>query len=144
MDRIDKAYRWNDLARKRGAPPGALVFNEMLIAWREGNLREARIHFGALQRSFPYMLETINVARLPEPPERFEEFATYCCNSPACGPYMKEPCGTLSIAVNEQQRSEDTVLRELRIEIEQKKRLRRVYEQNKELEIEIEDDAPGR
>ena len=85
------------------------------------------------------MIRTINVARLPEEPRSFEDFAGYCCQSPACGPYMEDACQELALDVREREISDETLLEELRIEIETQRRLRKVYEQRKELELEIPD-----
>jgi hypothetical protein len=123
---------------RKGAPPGPVNFNDMLIAWKEGDLMEARRRFNQLARNDPEMIRTINVARLPRQPESFEDFAGYCCASPACGPYMKRECAALSLDVEEREMSEEALLKELRLEIEAKRRLRKVYEQRKELEIDIE------
>ena len=51
---------------------------------------------------------------------------------------MVEPCGQLQLAVREDELSETAVLKQLRIEIEKTRRLREVYRQRKELDIEIE------
>ena len=80
---------------------------------------------------------------MPQAPRRFEDFAGYCCSSPACGPYMKDPCHALALDVREREVSKETVLKELRIEMEKQRRLRKVYQQRKELEIQIEPDAPS-
>jgi tetratricopeptide (TPR) repeat protein len=139
LGHLHKARRWNELGLAKGAPYGAVVFNDMLIAWKEGDLRAARSHFARLRTQDPEMLRTINVARLPRAPRSFEDFAGYCCGSPACGPYMKKPCHELALEVREREISEETVLRELRIEMEKERRLRKVYEQRKELDVRIED-----
>jgi len=143
MGQLHKAQTWNDLGVKKGAPYGIGVFNDMLIAWKQGDLAEARQCFSELRASDPETLRTINVVRLPQAPRRFEEFAGYCCSSPACGPYMKDACHALALDVNAREISKETVLKELRIEMEKQRRLRKVYEQRKELEIEIEDAPPG-
>jgi tetratricopeptide (TPR) repeat protein len=135
---LHKARRWNELGLKKRAPYGAVVFNDMLIAWRERDLHEARLRFAQLKARYPEMLETINVARVPRAPRNFEDFAGYCCGSPACGPYMKDACLDLSLAVQEREISEEAVLKELRIEMERARRMRKVYEQRKELEIGID------
>lgn len=139
---IRRAHALNDLGVRKGAPYGASIFNQMLIYWREGDLDRARNHFERLRAGYPEYLQTINVAKLPEAPDTFEAFASYCCGSPACGPYMKNACRDLSLRVQEREISEETVLKELRIEIERTRRMRKVYERRKELEIEIEDEAP--
>ena len=138
MGAIDKAYSWNDMGVRRGAPASAVLFNEMLLAWREDDLRRAQSIFSRLRQHYPEAIETINVARLPKAPRHFEEFAAYCCGSPACGPYMKDPCGALELAVKEESLSEDATLRQLQIEIEKTRRLKKVYRQHKELDVEIE------
>ncbi|MEM7411598.1 MAG: hypothetical protein AAF430_15300 [Myxococcota bacterium] len=134
----ERAREWNELGLRKGAPFGAVLFNDMLIAWKEGNLRRARRYFADLQNDAPEMLTTINTARLPETPRRFEDFAGYCCGSPGCGPYMRDACKELSLDVLVQERSTETLRRELQLEIERKRRLRKVYEQRKELEIQVE------
>jgi tetratricopeptide (TPR) repeat protein len=138
LDRADTARAWNKKGWRLGAPQGAVLFNDMLLAWREGDLPLARSHFETLRARHSEALRTINVARLAEPPRRFEEFAGYCCGSPACGPYMEVPCRALELPVEPRGVSEETVLKELRLEIERKRRLHGVYQQRKELEIDIE------
>jgi tetratricopeptide (TPR) repeat protein len=143
LGQLNKAQTWTDLGVKKGAPYGAGLFNDMLIAWKRGDLAEARQCFAELQATDPEMLRTINVARLPQAPRRFEDFAGYCCSSPACGPYMKDSCKALSLEVQEREISKEAVLKELRIEMEKQRRLRKVYEQRKELEIQVEPEPPG-
>lgn len=135
--RPERAREWNELALKRNAPYGAIQFNDMLIAWSEGDLDEARDRFARLKAYYPEMLERINMAPVPEPPRVFEDFANYCCQSPGCGPYLADQCRALALDVSESRASEETVLKELRIEMEQKRRLKKVYEQRKELDIEV-------
>jgi len=139
---VHKAQRWTDLGVSKGAPYGVGLFNDMLIAWRSGDLADARQCFEELEASAPEMLRTINVVRLPRAPRTFEDFAAYCCGSPACGPYMKGACRQLALEVKERELSKEAMLKELRIEMETKRRLQKVYEQRKELEIQIEE-APG-
>jgi Flp pilus assembly protein TadD len=143
LGHLHKARRWNELGLSKGAPYGAVLFNDMLIAWKDGDLRKARGHFAQLRRQHPEMLTTINVARVPRPPRVFEDFAGYCCQSPACGPYMRDACTDLSLAVQEREVSEEAVLRELRIEMERERRMRKVYEQRKELDIQLGDAPPA-
>ena len=45
--------------------------------------------------------------------------------------------------MNQREISKEAMLKELRIEMETQRRLKKVYEQRKELEIEIEDTPPG-
>jgi hypothetical protein len=138
LGKLERAREWNELGLRKGAPYGAALFNDMLIAWRDGDLAQARSTFAELSSADPDMLRTINAAPLPEIPRRFEDFAGYCCGSPACGPYLKDACRELSLEVKQRELSEEAMRRELVIEIEKQRRLRRVYEQRKDLDIEIE------
>jgi hypothetical protein len=115
----------------------------MLISWKNGDLDQARYHFAQLRAYDPETLRTINEAPLPQEPHSFEEFAGYCCGSPACGPYMRDACRALALDVAEKERSKEAVLRELRIEMEKERRLREIYQQHKELDVEIEPETSG-
>jgi tetratricopeptide (TPR) repeat protein len=143
MGQLHKAQTWNDLGVKKGAPYGVGVLNDMLIAWKQGDLGEARQCFSELHANDPETLRTINVARLPQAPRNFEEFAGYCCSSPACGPYMEDACHKLALDVNQREISKEAMLKELRIEMETQRRLKKVYDQRKELEIQVEDAPTG-
>lgn len=138
MDQIEKARHWNGVGGLNGSPTPSVMFNEMLIAWRLGDLEESERIFARLRDRHPETVRTINVARLPHPPSRFDEFARYCCRSPACGPYMVEPCRAVGVTVEDRELSAAAALKELRIEIEKERRLREIYRQHKEIEIEIE------
>ena len=143
LGQLHKAQTWNDLGMQKGAPYGAGVFNDMLIAWKRGDLAEARQCFAELRANDPEMLRTINVARLPQAPRDFDAFASYCCGSPACGPYMEQACHALAMDVKQRELSKEAVLKELRIEMETQRRLRKIYEQRKEIDIQIEEPPPG-
>jgi hypothetical protein len=134
-----EASRWNESGRRGGAGLGLVTFNEMLMQWSENDLASARESFEILRARYPELIRTINVAPLPTTPQRFEEFAGYCCASPACGPYLEKPCASLSLPVKHREISEETLLKELRLEMETKRRLREIY-QRKELEIEAEEE----
>ncbi len=142
---LEAARRWNSFARRRGVPPGSVAFNEMLMYWREGNLDRARKRFALLKSQYPSYLSTINMARVPVAPRRFEHFAEYCCGSPACGPYMADACAGLGFEVADRDVSQEAILEELRIEIEAKRRLRKIYEQRKDLHVTVgeeDEEAP--
>lgn len=134
---LAEARRWTLMGLRRGAGPAPVTFNQMLIHWREGDLRAAERDFHVLWKDYPEMLSTINMARVPRDPDSFDEFAAYCCGSPGCGPYMREACGGLGLPVKNRELSEQTALKELEIEMEKTRRLREIYEQRKELQIEV-------
>jgi Flp pilus assembly protein TadD len=135
---LDEARRWTLSGLRRGAGPGPVTFNQMLIHWRAGDLRAAERDFQTLWKDYPHMLATINMARLPREPDTFEEFASYCCGSPGCGPYMQDGCKRLGLRVQEREISEASALKELQIEMEKTRRLQKIYEQRKDLQLDIE------
>jgi hypothetical protein len=136
---LAEARRWTLMGLRRGAGAAPVTFNQMLIHWREGDLRAAERDFHVLWTDYPQMLSTINMARVPREPDSFDEFAKYCCGSPGCGPYLREACGQLDLAVQDRDLSEETALKEIQIEMEKTRRLRKIYEARKELQIEVED-----
>ena len=138
-DDLRTAKSWNELGLTRGASQAHYEFNQMLISWREGDIRRARYLFDSLRTLDREYINTINMAKLPQTPRSFQEFAGYCCQSPACGPYMETPCQKLGFGVGERDLSEDAQLKELRIEMEKRRRMKSVYEQRKQLDIKIGD-----
>lgn len=135
---LDQARQWNALAAQKGASYGATTLNAMLIAWRSGNLRLAESNFQRLAIHSPESLREINMARVPRPPERFEEFAAYCCQSPACGPYMRDACEEVEAPVSERELTLEALRREIEIEKARRDKLETIYRQRRELEIEVE------
>jgi tetratricopeptide (TPR) repeat protein len=138
LGRLDEAKRWNQGATLGGSGPPQVLFNQMLIDWVEGDLDAARRAFEELRRRHPESIRNINLAPLPLAPRRFEQFAGYCCGSPACGPYLEQACADLALPVTRREVSEETLLEELRLEMERRRRLAEVYRQRKELSIEID------
>jgi hypothetical protein len=141
---LAEASRWNETGRIGGAGFAPVTFNQMLMQWVAGDLVAARRSFEILRIEYPEMVGTINMAPLPTPPQRFEEFARYCCASPACGPYLEQACAALSLPVKHREISEETLLRELQLEMETQRKLRDIYRQRKEIEIEVESEEPPR
>jgi hypothetical protein len=137
---LPSASRWNQSGALAGAGEGPVGFNRMLMRWSEGDLEAARSEFRVLHSRHPEMIRTINVAPLPTTPRRFEEFAAYCCASPACGPYLEHACRAQGLEVGRREVSEETLLQELRLEMEKRRRMREIYQQRKELEIEVDEE----
>lgn len=137
------ASRWNQSGLLAGGGLGPVTFNRMLMHWSRGQLREAREAFETLRLHHPEMLRNFNISPVPQTPTRFEDFARYCCGSPACGPYLEHACAAQGLEVLRREVSEETLLKELRIEMEKRRRLRETYGQRKELELEIGDPEKG-
>ena len=138
MGHRHKARFWNKQGLRHGAPKSAAIFNDMLLSWKEGDIRKAERKFDTLSREYPDALRTINVARLPAMPNDFRDFASYCCRSPACGPYLDNACRDLSLDVYDEELSKEAMLQELRIEMEKQRRLNDIYRQRRDLKIDLE------
>jgi len=136
QDRIPEARRWLRQARERGAKPGECSVVESLIAWKQRDLVEARARF---QRALELDSGEVRSWNGAQSLESFEDLAAYCCQLLFCGPYMAEACGDMRQAVANQERAEETLLEELRLQMERARRLREVYERRRELEIRVDD-----
>jgi tetratricopeptide (TPR) repeat protein len=135
---IVKARRFLDAARRYRAPPVILDLNETLAAWRQGDLVEARDNFFSAYTIGPEEVNTWNEAPVSDPIETFEDFTAYCCQDPACGPYMEKACHNLQLEVKRREVTEDLLRKELQLEMERRRRLREIYERRRDLEIEVE------
>lgn len=135
---LSQARHYLSKGERLGASPVVIELNLALAAWRSADLVEARDMFNSAYRTSPEEVNIWDVAPVPEPIESFLDFTTYCCASPACGPYMEVACKQMSLEVKRRQVRDETVLRELRIEMERRRKLEEIYRGRRELEIEVE------
>ena len=141
---LNEAFRWNEAGRQAGAGLGPVTYNEMLIAWSSGDLAAAHKSFEVLRVQYPEEIREFNVASVPGTPRSFEEFAGYCCATPACGPYLEKSCEALKLPVKHREVSKETLLEELRVKMEAQRKLQEIYKQRKELEIEAKPEEPAK
>jgi len=87
--RLPAAHALLDLARKLGARASAVELNEVLVAWRQGDLYTARDIFNAVTMLDPEESRTWNGASSIE---SFEDFTAHCCRLPFCGQHMAQAC----------------------------------------------------
>ena len=125
-------------ARTLRADPAVLLLNQCLIEWREGNLDDAEWYFQEAYELDPETVNTWDAAPVSDPIQGFGDFTAYCCSNPACGPYMTDACSVVDLDVSQRELPEETVRRELQIEIERQRELRRIYERRQDLRVEIE------
>jgi hypothetical protein len=85
----------------------------------------------------PTVVRVWNDAPVSKPIRTFSDLTAYCCGSPACGPYLARACGDVELEVAQRQLPEETVLRELRIEMERRRELERIYRERKDLDIKV-------
>jgi len=130
--------KWLQRGEKLGANPAVSELNLCLVSWRDGNLEAAERHFKRVQRLDPEMLAQWNEAPVPKPIQTLPDLMSYCCGSPACGPYLAEACKTSSLEVAVREIPEEVARQELVIEMERRRKLNEIYEKRKDLEIEIE------
>jgi len=133
-----EAQRRLELARRRGADPVEAQLIETLLYWKKRDLVEAKARFEQAHSSGPDRVRHWNgSSRI----ETFEDMAAHCCRLLFCGPYMAQACGDMNQAVARQQLEEATVLQELRLEMERTRRVREIYERQRDLDIRVDDSA---
>lgn len=135
--KVSRARTLIDRARKLGAPRDEIDRIEVLAAWKSGDMIEAEDIF-AQARGNPAFSQTWDGALLPAPMQSFEDFARTCCANPSCGPHMEGACRRLDLEVVTREVDPETVREELRLEMERRRRLREIYDRNRELDIEVE------
>ena len=116
--------------------------NLCLVAWRDGSLEGAERHFQRVRRLDPKVLESWNVAPVPKPIETLADLMSYCCGSPACGPYLAEACQESKLEVTRREIPAEVARQELVVEMERRRKLNEIYSKRKDLEIEVEKPEP--
>jgi tetratricopeptide (TPR) repeat protein len=133
---------WLDRAEKLGASGAVVELNLCLLTWRDGDHAAAERHFKRVLRLDPTALDTWNEAPVPKPIRTLPELMSYCCGSPACGPYLASACQESQLAVAKRELPAEVVRQELVIEMERRRKLESIYSQRKDLEIEVEKAEP--
>lgn len=137
--RVSVGRHWARKARLLAAPPAAIEYLDLIAALRTGDLEEARDLFRilyALDR--PFVTSRWEPAGAPEEIESLDDLIARCCNSVVCGPYMRWVCERRGVGVRELILDDELRRVHLRREAERRQRLREIYEERKELEIEVE------
>jgi tetratricopeptide (TPR) repeat protein len=134
--------RWIDRAERLGANPAVVELNLCLVSWRDGDMEAADRHFKRVRRLDPAVLESWNEAPVPKPIETLPDLMSYCCGSPACGPYLAKACQQSQLEVAKRELPAEVVRRELVVEMERRRKLNEIYSKRKELELEIEPPEP--
>jgi tetratricopeptide (TPR) repeat protein len=129
---------WIDRAERLGASSAVVELNLCLVAWRDGSLEGAERHFQRVRRLDPKVLESWNEAPVPKPIATLADLMSYCCGSPACGPYMAEACQESKLEVARREIPAEVARRELVVEMERRRKLKEIYSERKDLEIEVE------
>jgi tetratricopeptide (TPR) repeat protein len=140
---IARSRNWVDKAKRKGARGTYVDLLESLLAWRQGDLVEARDLFDLAYGSSPAEVNTWDEAPVDEPIEDFEGFTAYCCSNHTCGPHMGKACQKMELAVKERELLDETVREELLIEMKRRRKLREIYKGRRDLEIDIEPVSPG-
>jgi tetratricopeptide (TPR) repeat protein len=129
---------WLSRGERMGANPAIVELNFCLLRWRDGDLQAANRRFNTAMRMDPSVVRVWNEAPVSQPIRTFGDLTTYCCGSPACGPYLENACRASELEVAKRDLPEETALRELRIEMERRRELQRIYDQRKDLEIRVQ------
>jgi Flp pilus assembly protein TadD len=134
--------RWLERADKLGGNPAISELNLCLVSWRDGDLEAADRHFRRVKRLDPEVLKSWNEAPVPKPIETLADLMSYCCGSPACGPYLAHACEESKLAVTKRELPEEVARQELLVEMERRRKLDEIYSKRKDLEIEVEAPEP--
>lgn len=134
--------RWLARAEKLGASAAVVELNLCLLRWRDGDLRAADRHFRRVLRIDASVLDTWNEAPVPTPMRTLPELMSYCCGHPACGPYLAKACETSQLEVAKRELPAEVVRQELVVEMERRRKLESIYDQRKDLEIQVETPEP--
>jgi tetratricopeptide (TPR) repeat protein len=134
--------RWLERADKLGGDPAVSELNLCLVSWRDGDLEAADRHFKRVKRLNPQVLKSWNEAPVPKPIETLADLMSYCCGSPACGPYLSHACQESQLEVAKREIPEEVARRELLVEMERRRKLDEIYSKRRDLEIEVEAPEP--
>jgi tetratricopeptide (TPR) repeat protein len=135
--------KYQELAGRYGANMAIVELNYCLLRWREGDVAAAERGFRDALRLDPEVFDVWDVAPVPVPIRSFADMQRYCCANPACGPYMADACKASELDVQERELPEETVRKELLVEMERRRALQKIYQERKELEIEVEPEEPA-
>lgn len=134
---------WLERGERMGVSAGVVELNYCLLRWRDGEAESAARHFYRALKFDPELVRVWNEAPVSTPIKTFDDLTQYCCGSPACGPYLERACTRSERTVARRELPEETTLRELRIEMERRRELDRIYKKRQDLEIKVKkpDDA---
>jgi tetratricopeptide (TPR) repeat protein len=130
------ARRYLAKARERGAPLPLIEMNMVLAAWREGDYVEARDIFDDVLELNPQVAKTWNGGTEIT---SFESMAQHCCEQVSCGPFMKSSCQEMKQTVAERTLKEETLRKEVQMELDREKRSAQARERLRDLQIEVDD-----
>jgi hypothetical protein len=136
---------WLRRGDRMGVNPAIVELNMCLLRWRDGELEAAARSFYRAAKLDPAVVRMWNEAPVATPIKTFEDLRSYCCGSPACGPYLARACAVAQEEVVKREIPEETALRELRIEMQRRRELERIYRERRELDVRVKDaeDAPS-
>jgi len=137
--KIADARRYLEKARPLDPPATEVERIELLAAWRENDLVEARDIFAGAVRDVPGFAETWDDAPLPARMNTFYNFAEVCCANPTCGPHMADACVRERKKVQYRKLQIETQREEQRLEQQRRLELETIYENRRDLQITLDD-----
>jgi Flp pilus assembly protein TadD len=136
--KVGNARRYIDRGKKTGASPSEIERIELLAAWKTGDMVEARDIF-EMATLTPGFVDTWDMAPLDKPMENLDDFAGVCCSNPSCGPHMANACKRMQQSVARRKLDDETIRKQLELEMNRRRELKKIYEKRKDLEIKVED-----
>lgn len=130
---VEKAERFLRVARKLGAPTGAVELVEVLATWQRGDLVEAKDIFEGVKVIDPEAVRTWNGGTSID---SFRDMAIHCCRLDFCGPYMEQACRRAEIPMRVKPKTDVEILTESeQLERERLGTVREVYDRRRDLGI---------
>jgi tetratricopeptide (TPR) repeat protein len=129
---------WLSRGERMGVNPAIIELNYCLLRWRDGDVESAGRKFYRALKFDPQVVRVWNEAPVSKPIQSFGDLTQYCCGSPACGPYLANACKTAKQDVAQREVPAETALRELRIEMERRRELERIYRERRDLDIRVQ------
>ncbi len=137
--KMTSARRRIKIARRKGSRGAYTELIECLAAWREGDLVDARDLFDVAYGLSPQVVQVWDEAPVSAPIESFSDFTHYCCSNHTCGPHMGDACKEMNLAVKHRSLSDETIRRELEIEMKRARELREIYKGRSDVQIDVEE-----
>lgn len=138
LGKLRSARRYLEVGRKHGAPPDEIDRIDTLLAWRLGDLTEARDVFNTGREVTRGYADTWDGAPLPQEMKTFEDFCATCCRNPSCGPHLRDACDAEQQAVKEREVTRETLAEEMRLERERQAKLKEIYKGDRNVSIEVD------
>ena len=140
LDRVGTARHYLARARRLGSPRVAAEVVELLAAWQNEDDVEQRELFDIAYTLNPRYVQAWNDPDAPI--QSLRALKDHCCTLAFCGPNLPGDCPEGALRAALPTLDPETKRRELVLEMLRRRRLREIYEKERELDIVVEPEEP--